>query len=147
MGKFKKKIIYRTVASLLSIALCIGGWLLCARMLLPSTDETVELFHNRFNARDFGYIYDEMTSREFRRAVEYEPYRAFMQKAYSAIGESVKTRRASWGLFYSGPGLIFNIGYISINENGGAKEYFSLVKRKGAWKILLYDIKPVIVKK
>ncbi|MBN3037946.1 MAG: hypothetical protein JW869_00850 [Candidatus Omnitrophica bacterium] len=123
------------------IAVLIGGWLLFAKSLMPGAEEVIAVFHERYNQRDFKAIYEQMTSKEFKEILAYEPVFKYFGDTHDALGGVTASKKGAWGLFYENVGLIFNIEYATTFEKGQARECFKLVKRGPFWRILLYDLK------
>ena len=126
------------------IALYIGGWFLYGTKMVPWAEITVKEFHDAYNRSDFGYMYDDLTSNEFKKALPYEPFRQFMETMRLSTGEIKDSKKGEWGIFYKNVGLTVNISYESATESGPLHEYFTLVKRGSEWKVMIYDPKNIV---
>ena len=121
------------------IAIFVGGWLLYARAVLPAFDKKVNEFHEKYNERDFEYIYGTLVSQEFKRALPYKIFSDYMDKVYSTVGKVLESERGGWGVFYKDIGLTFNAEYDIQNERGELLEKFTFIKRGKDWLIFVYD--------
>ncbi|MBU1084349.1 MAG: hypothetical protein ABIG55_06625 [Candidatus Omnitrophota bacterium] len=126
---------------LLCAGVFIGGWMIYAKGVMPSVELTVNGFHEHYDKKDFGYIYSDLVSEEFRAALPKNIFMDYMNKVYDTVGKIIEVKRGAWGIFYKDVGLTFNVEYTLKNEKAEMREYFTLVKRGKDWKIFIYDPK------
>lgn len=136
MKESKMKIVLIVI---LAVVLFFGGIFLYGRSLLPEIDAVVAVFHQKFNAQELQYIYTDLASKDFKEIVTYEQFDKFMFALFKNAGQILETKRVNWGIFYKSVGLTINVLYENKTENTVLREYFTFVKEKGKWKILLYD--------
>ncbi|MFA5146942.1 MAG: hypothetical protein WC515_06200 [Candidatus Omnitrophota bacterium] len=122
------------------IVMVFTGLVLILKMgLMPQVEGVISDFHQRYNDGEFGYIYREMASGQFREALPYGPYEEFMNKLRDRFGKVVKAERTGWGVFYKNIGSTFNLRYRTVYERGELEENFTLLKHGSGWRILTYD--------
>ncbi|MCK9594746.1 MAG: hypothetical protein PHH68_06060 [Candidatus Omnitrophica bacterium] len=120
-----------------------------ARTVLPQARGFVGKFYARYNARDFGYIYDKLSAAKFKKNISRPDFDKLMGIVYANLGKAKSAKLTGWNIRHSKGALYCDMRYRITHDNAEAKENFTLIRYQGAWLLSGYHInsKNLILKK
>lgn len=131
---------YKLLISLL--VLCIVSLVGCDDKDRHDAIYTIELFHDKFNSKDFDYIYTNVVSKEFKDSMTQSDYFDLMNKNLAVLGgyqygRLLKSDQVQALIGEDNIKLVYHSTYTNYELN----ELFVVKKEDGKYKIkqIVYD--------
>lgn len=121
-----------------------------SRSVLPQARGFINKFYAKYNARDFGYIYDKLSYPKFKANISRQDFDKLMGIVYANLGKAKGARMAGWKVRHTKGHLYCDIHYRITHDSTESKEDFTLVRSpEGVWFLSSYHInsKNLILKK
>jgi hypothetical protein len=83
----------------------------------------VATFHKRFNASEFGVIYD-LSSDDFKQSARKDDMVRFFEAVRLRLGEAIDRKKVRWEVNYHTSGTIVSVTYETQFKKGNATEQF-----------------------
>lgn len=141
-GKIKNKLIrIRIMAGVGLCLLVILGWTsvnLYAHFSKSAASAFIDEFHERYNEKDYRYIYGNLSDPSFILKTKYQEFTKKLDSRFNAVGKVESFKIISIKPHYDTRGFYVMVRCLCKSEKGQVKEQFVLKKDKKSWVLDRY---------